>query len=249
MSRDNENVYIYGRNPIEEILGNEPDRVSKIFVRNSLHDDQIPHIMNKASAYKIPISHVPGAKLFELVGKANDQGIVALISPVEYQSLGEWLDKIDVNSYPAVLLLDGIEDPHNMGAILRSAAAADINGVLMPKHRQVSVSAAVYKSSAGAAGKVSIVRAGNLNQAILKLKDAGFWIAGVDQQAEQVLWDLAIDRPLAFVIGSEDAGIRPKTLAHCDFSFFIPMANHVESLNASVSAALVSYEWRRKRKL
>jgi 23S rRNA (guanosine2251-2'-O)-methyltransferase len=168
------------------------------------------------------------------------------MSPVEYKSLGEWLDKIDTSGYPAALLLDGIEDPRNVGAVLRSAAAADISGVLVPKHRQAHINAAVYKSSAGTAGNIPIVRAGNLNQTILKLKDAGFWIAGIDQHADQNFWDLEVDRPLAFVIGSESAGIHKKTLENCDFSFSIPMANQVESLNASVSAALVSYEWRRK---
>ncbi len=247
MSKDNENIYIYGRNPVEEILDDEPDRVSKIFVKKSLHDNQIPHIINNASGYRIPVSHVPGAKLFDLVGHVNDQGVVALISPVKFKLFGEWLDKVDTSVYPAVLLLDGINDPHNVGAILRSAVAAEISAVLIPKHRQAPVNAAVYKTSAGTAGKKPIVRVGNLNQSILKLKDAGFWIVGIDQHASQNLWELEVDRPLAFVIGSESKGIRQKTLEHCDYSFSIPMANQVESLNASVSAALVSYEWRRKK--
>jgi 23S rRNA (guanosine2251-2'-O)-methyltransferase len=200
-----------------------------------------------ASAHHIPVSHVPGANLHELVGKVNDQGITALMSAVEYQSFGEWLDQVDTSLYPAILLLDGITDPHNVGAILRSAAAAGLAAVLVPKHRQAPVNATVYKTSAGTAGRIPIVRAGNLNQSIIKLKDAGFWIAGLDMSADQPLWELKADRPLAFVIGSEGSGIRQKTLEHCDYSFAIPMQNRVESLNASVSAALVSYEWKRKK--
>lgn len=247
MSRDSDNIYIYGRNPIEEVLFDEPARVSKLFVRKTLKNDRISRILKQASEHKIPVSHVPGSKLHDLVGNVNDQGMVAETSVVGYQDFGHWLEQVETKNNPAVLLLDEIKDPHNFGAILRSAAAANIAAVLIPKHRQAPVNAAVYKTSAGTAGKIPIVRVGNLNQSILKLKETGFWIVGIDQSADQILWELEADRALAFVIGSESSGIRQKTLEHCDYSFSIPMANGVESLNASVSAALVSYEWERKK--
>lgn len=247
MSIDNENIYIYGRNPIREALQKEADRVEKIFVRNSLRNDNISFILDTASRHRIPVSHVPGAKLHELVGGVNDQGVVALMSAIQYQEFGDWIDSIDTAEYPAILLLDEIEDPRNVGAILRSAAAAGIDAVLVPKHRQAPMSATVFKTSAGTAGKIPIVRVGNLNQSIMKLKDAGFWIAGLAMDGEQKLWDLEVDRALAFIIGNEGSGIRQKTLEHCDYAFSIPMQNDVESLNASVSAALVCYEWNRKK--
>jgi 23S rRNA (guanosine2251-2'-O)-methyltransferase len=243
----NSNIYIYGRNPIEEALTNEADRIEKIFVRDSLHDHQISTIFDFASSHRIPISHVPGTKLYDLVGDVNDQGVVALMSAISYQDFGSWIDEVDTSTYPAVLLLDEIEDPGNLGAILRTAAAAGLSAVLVPKHRQAPVNATVYKTSAGTAGRIPIVRVGNLNQAILKLKDAGFWIGGLDMDGDQNLWDLEVDRPLAFVIGNEGSGIRQKTLEHCDYHFQIEMQNNVESLNASVSAALLCYEWKRKK--
>lgn len=247
MPEDSQNIYIYGRNPVKEVLQKEADKIEKIFVRNSLRDDNISSILDTASQHRIPVSHVPGAKLHELVGGVNDQGIVALMSAIQYHEFGEWIDGIDTSEYPAILLLDELEDPRNVGAILRSAAAAGINAVLVPKHRQAPISPTVFKTSAGTAGKIPIVRVGNLNQSIMKLKDAGFWIAGLAMEGDQKLWDLEVDRPLAFVIGNEGSGIRKKTLEHCDYSFTIPMQNDVESLNASVSAALVCYEWNRKR--
>jgi 23S rRNA (guanosine2251-2'-O)-methyltransferase len=246
MSQSDTNIYIYGRNPIEEALENEAERIEKIFVRDTLRDSQLPDIFQLASQYRIPISHVPGSKLYELVGKVNDQGVVALMSQVSYQDFGTWLDSVDTSTYPAVLLLDEIEDPGNLGAILRTAAAAGISAVLVPKHRQAPINATVHKTSAGTAGRIPIVRAGNLNQAILKLKDEGFWIGGLDMDGDQMLWDLEVDRPLAFVVGNEGSGISQKTLEHCDYTFRIPMENSVESLNASVSAALLCYEWNRK---
>jgi len=247
MSETDSNIYIYGRKPIEEALANEAPQIEKIFVRNSISDSQISDIFNLASQHRIPISHVPGSKLYELVGNVNDQGVVALRSEITYQNLGKWLDSVDTSTYPAVLVLDEIEDPGNLGAILRTAAASGMSAVLVPKHRQAPVNATVYKTSAGTAGRIPIIRVGNLNQAIMKLKDEGFWIGALDMNGDQKLWALEVDRPLAFVIGSEGKGISQKTLEHCDYKFKIPMDNEVESLNASVSAALICYEWRRKK--
>jgi 23S rRNA (guanosine2251-2'-O)-methyltransferase len=246
MSND---IYIYGRNAVSEALENQPERIDKIFVRNSIADHYISDIINNSSSQRIPVSHVPGKKLLELVGRVNDQGVAALMSTIEYQHFEKWLEGINTADYPAILLLDEIEDPHNVGAVLRSAAAAGLAAVITPKHRQAPINAVVYKTSAGAAGKIPVIRAGNLNQAILKLKEAGFWIVGLDVKAKQSIWELEVDRPLAFVIGNEGRGIRQKTLEHCDYTFAIPMANNVESLNTSVSTALVCYEWKRKKKM
>lgn len=247
MSSSDSDIYIYGRNPILETLKDEPERIEKIYVRNSLRDSEISDIFDLSSSNRIPINHVPGNKLYDLVGNVNDQGVVALMSAVKYREFGEWIQTIDTENYPGILLLDELEDPHNVGAILRTAAAAGLDAVLVPKHRQSPINATVYKTSAGTAGKIPIVRVGNLNQCIQELKDAGFWIAGLDMHGDHPLWDLNVDRPLAFIIGSEGSGIRQKTLEHCDYTFNIPMTNKVESLNASVSAALVCYEWRRKK--
>lgn len=247
MSDTNSDIYIYGRNSVREALTHDTDRVEKIFVRNSVRDSDISKIFSAASQHNIPISHVPGTKLYELVGKVNDQGVVAQMSTVSYLDMGEWLDSVDTSEYPAVLLLDEIEDPGNFGAILRTAAAAGMSAVLVPKHRQAPVNATVHKTSAGTAGRIPIVRAGNLNQAIMKLKDEGFWFGALDMDGDEQLWELEVDRPLAFVVGSEGSGISQKTLEHCDYHFSIPMENRVESLNVSVSAALLCYEWKRKK--
>lgn len=246
MNKENGNTYIYGRNTIEETLKTNADRVEKIFVRKNISGPLLSTILNLASQNRVPVSHVPGKKLFDLVGSVNDQGVVALMSAINYHDFDVWLDKVDTKTYPAILLLNEIEDPHNLGAILRTAAAAGMEAVIVPKHRQAPVSPTVYKTSAGTAGRIPIVRVGNLNQAILKLKDNGFWIAGFEASGDKKLWDLQADRALALIIGSEGSGIRQKTLEHCDYTFRIPMVNQVESLNASVSAGLICYEWKRK---
>lgn len=239
--------YIYGRRPVEEQLVSSPEKVDKIYIKRNHKVSGLSSVLALASQHRIPVTEVPGKKIFDLVGRVNDQGIVASVSPIGYEEFEEWLVSLTPNTDTAVLLLDEIEDPHNFGAILRTAAAAGISAVVVPKHRQAPVNAAVFKTSAGTAGRIPIVRAVNLNQAILKLKDRGFWIAGLDQDADTVLWEQTFDVPMAFVIGNEGRGMRQKTGEHCDFLLSLPMTNSVESLNASVSAALVCYEWRRQK--
>lgn len=230
-----------------ELLDSDPDRVDKIFIRDNLNSQSVRTIINRASDHRIPTASVPAAKLTELVGNVNHQGVVAGISEINYHEFEEWLSGIDPTPDMAVLCLDEIEDPHNLGAILRTAAAAGIHAVIVPKHRQAPVNATVMKTSAGTAGRIPIVRAVNLNQAILSLKEHKFWIAGLDQTADTAIWDQAFDVPMAFVIGNEGRGMRKKTGEHCDFLLSLPMQNDVESLNASVSAALICYEWKRQK--
>ncbi|HKJ34245.1 MAG TPA: 23S rRNA (guanosine(2251)-2'-O)-methyltransferase RlmB [Balneolales bacterium] len=239
-------LYIFGRHPVEEALLRNPAKINKIFIREYINAQSIKNIQRLSSENRIPVVHVPGRKLYELVGKVNDQGVVAQMSPVAYYDLDEWLiEKCNIDEQPTLLLLDEIEDPHNLGAILRTVAASGIDAVILPKHRQAPVNATVFKTSAGTAGLVPIIRVTNLNQTILQLKGVGFWIVGMDQNAPKSYWEQDYDMALAVVIGSEGKGIRKKTLEHCDFLINIPMANEVESLNASVSAALVCYEIKR----
>lgn len=244
---ENSNQYIYGKNTVEEQLKTAPERIDKIFLKRHLKGSAVSSIISYASNNRIPVVEVPGTKLFDLVGKVNDQGVVASVSMAIYIEFEEWLESFTPTNSTAVLLLDEIEDPHNFGAILRTAAAAGIDAIIVPKHRQAPVNATVFKTSAGTAGRIPIVRAVNLNQAILSLKEHKFWIAGLDQNADTLLWEQTFDVPMAFVIGNEGRGMRKKTGEHCDFLLSIPMKNSVESLNASVSAALVCYEWRRQK--
>ena len=244
---DESNEFIYGRNPVEELLQNRADEVEKIYLNRKLNKQSFSTILTLASNNRVPVVEVPGSKLYELVGRVNDQGIVAAVSQIQYEEFEDWLERIEPDQNTGILLLDEIEDPHNFGAILRTAAASGLDAVIVPKHRQAPVSAAAYKTSAGTAGRIPIVRAVNLNQAILKLKDNKFWIAGLDMDGDSLLWEQTFDVPMAFVIGNEGRGMRQKTGEHCDFLLSIPMFNGVESLNASVSAALVCYEWRRQK--
>lgn len=232
---------IYGRHPVEEALKQNPEKVEKIYIRDTAGGG-FKQILDMASANRIPVQRVPGKKLNDLVGPVNDQGVVAQLSAVEYLELDEWLETIDVKTNPVVLIMDEIEDVANFGAILRTAAASGMDAVVVPKHRQAPVNATVYKTSAGTAGMVPIIRVVNINQSIGLLKDTGFWVVGLDQDAKTTLWKQDFNMPLVVIVGSEGKGIRQHTLKLCDFTVSVPMKNNVESLNASVSAALICYE-------
>jgi 23S rRNA (guanosine2251-2'-O)-methyltransferase len=230
---------IFGKNPVIELLTKSPERVSKIYVRNTLSGSLRQNINSICSANKIPVSVVPGKKLYDLVGGVNDQGVVAECSPVSYTDYFEWIETVDLNAQPLVFILDELEDPHNLGAILRSAAAFNIAGVIVPKHKQAPISAAVIKTSAGTAGRVPIIRVTNTNQTIDDLKEKHFWIAGLESDAEKSVWEEDFKTPVAVILGSEGSGLRPSTKAHCDYLLSVPMGPKAESLNVSVTAGIV----------
>ncbi len=241
------NFYVYGRKPVEEALDNRAKKIDKIFVKNSISPNSYKALSETATQNNIPVSIVPDKKLLNLVGRVNHQGFVALLSQIEYIGFFEWFETLDLRANPAVLLLDGIEDPHNLGAILRTAAAAGISAVIVPTQNQAPVNATVFKTSAGTAGRIPIIRVHDSSQGLKDLRMAGFSIVGLDAAADKDLWDTDFEGPTAFLIGNEGKGISKNLIKNCDELIKFPMEHDVESLNASVSAALISYEWKRRR--
>ncbi|MBO6525315.1 MAG: 23S rRNA (guanosine(2251)-2'-O)-methyltransferase RlmB [Balneolaceae bacterium] len=241
-----ENFFIYGRKPVEEALSARSKQIDKIFVKNSISSNSYKKIYETAFTNHIPLVTVPEAKILSLVGRVNHQGFVALMSNITYSSFFDWIETQDLTKRVAVLLLDGIEDPHNLGAILRTAAAAGVNAVMVPTQNQAPVNATVFKTSAGTAGRIPIIRVHDTSQGFKDLKLAGFSIVGLDGLAENEIWEAEFENPIAFLIGNEGKGISKGLLKKCDQLIKFPMEHNVESLNASVSAALVSYEWKRR---
>ena len=244
-----ENFFIYGKKPIEEALANRAKEVDKIFVKNSISPNSYKYLSETAFNNQIPVVSVPDKKLLSLVGRVNHQGFVALQSKIEYTNFFDWVETVDLSQSPCVLLLDGIEDPHNLGAILRTAAAAGISAVIVPTQNQSPVNATVFKTSAGTAGRIPIIRVHDTMQGFKDLKLAGFSVIGLDASATETIWEAEFEKPVAFLIGNEGRGISKAMIKSCDSLIKFPMEHEVESLNASVSAALVSYEWKRRRQL
>ncbi len=240
-----EKIYLYGKHALREALLARPVAVQKVFLDSNASADK--EIMSLLADNKItPSSMKDGA---DRVGSdAVHQGVIALINPEKlYSTLEQALTIFDTQENPCFVLLDELQDPHNVGAIIRSAAAFGASAIILPEHNQSPITGTVIKTSAGMAFRIPIVKIGNVNQTIRKLKDDHrFWTYGLVMEGDTVLKHAEFDTPTLFVVGNESVGIREKTLELCDVKLTIPMNPGCESLNASVAASVVLYEWSRK---
>ena len=237
---ENEEI-IAGRNAVLEAL-NAGREINKILFQEGIEKGRLKNIFNKANAEKIICQEVPKRKLDSLT-KDRHQGVVAYVAPYKYHDFDEFLTNLDITKKTTLLILDHIEDPHNLGAIIRTAEASGVSGVIIPKRRSAVVSATVVKASAGAIEYMPIMRVGNLVNVIKKLKDHTFWIAGTTlSEKSENYTKIAKDVPLAIVIGNEGSGMSDVVEAECDFLYHMPMLGKTQSLNASVSAGIIMYE-------
>jgi 23S rRNA (guanosine2251-2'-O)-methyltransferase len=242
-----ETIVVPGRNPVLEVIrAGWP--VREVLTSVARADERIQRVIEACSARGIPVRSATADELSRLAGKAHHQGIVALCGPVSYADLEEGFRRAErAGEPPFFALLDSIEDPRNLGAILRCADAAGVHGVVIPKHRATGLTPAVAKASAGAFAHVPVIRVTNLVRAAVELRERGLWLVAAAPEGGQELWRSRLTGPVAVVIGGEDKGIRRLLLETCDFSVRIPMFGRVPSLNASVAAALLFYEVRRQR--
>ena len=259
--------FIYGKHPVLEFLAHSPKRAEKLYLRQGMPAQVFQEARKICKSHSVPIQFVPEPKLTSVAGrKANHQGFVLKIATVPYLSLEEGLALVAQTQqtshgeqatgdakptpYPAILILEEIEDPHNLGAMIRTATAVGVSAIIVSSSRQAPLSGAVMKASAGTLGMVPIIRVDEFSDALESLKDRGFHLTGLAMKGSHRLWDLELNEgPMAFVIGNEGAGLRKKTAEQCDFLVHIPMDARVESLNASVSASVICYEWSRQSRL
>jgi len=246
-SSDDRSRYVAGRNPVRELLEQDPERVEKLLLLSS-GGGSLGEIRRLAVDAGVFVQAVPQGKLNSMVPGVNHQGAVAVVAPIRYLDPDEMLSRIaptrdDVMTRkPIVLLLDHIQDPHNLGAIVRSGVAAGASGIVIPERGAAPVTAASVKTSAGTITHMPIARAGNLKQVITGMKERGYWIAGAEGAGKTSMWDMDWDTPLGLVIGSEEKGMAPSVRALCDFEVSIPMRGPAESLNASVAAAILLFQ-------
>lgn len=240
---------VEGRNSVLELLESEKD-INKIFVSRGEKQGSINKIIGRAKGKGIVLVEVDKNKLDEMSQTGNHQGVIAIVPPFEYCEVEDILaDANSKNEKPFILILDGIEDPHNLGAIIRTAETAGVHGVIIPKRRAASVNSTVNKVSAGAVEHMKIARVNNINDTIQFLKDSGLWIIGTDGKAENYYYEQDLTGPIALVIGSEGFGMNRLVSENCDILVKIPMNGKITSLNASVSAGIVTYEIVKQRNL
>ena len=238
---------IAGRNSVGEALKSGRP-LNKLLIAKGERQGSLRELAGMAKDKGILVQEVEPQRLAQLAPGQRHQGVVAMASPVEYAEVEDILAAAEAKGEaPLIVVLDELEDPHNLGAVLRSVDAAGAHGVIIPKRRSCPLSTTVAKTSAGAVEYVPVARVSNLAQTLDKLKKAGIWVAGCDMDGTENYFEASLKGPLALVIGGEGRGLGRLVKEHCDFLVRIPMQGHVNSLNASVACSLVLYEAVRQR--
>ena len=238
---------LVGRNAVTEALKSGRG-INKLWIASGDREGSVAEIAALAKERGIVVQYVERAKIEALAGGHRHQGVLAYVAPVPYAELEDILKAAEAKGEaPFLVLLDELEDPHNLGALLRTADATGVHGILIPKRRSVSLNATVAKTSAGAVEYVPVARIGNIAQTLKKLKEKGFWVAGADMDGEKAYYEADLTGPLVLVVGSEGKGMSRLTKEACDFIVCMPMVGRINSLNASVAGSILMYESMRQR--
>ena len=242
MEKEEYNDQVEGRNAVLELLESGRD-INKILVANGEKHGSIHKILAIAKERKIIVTEIEKNKLNQIAQTPNNQGVIDIVPPYDYCEVEDILDEAKrKNEKPFILILDGIEDPHNLGSIIRTAETAGVHGIIIPKRRAASVNSTVSKVSAGAVEYMKIARVNNINETIRYLKEQDVWICGTDMDTDTIYTKQDYKMPIAIVIGSEGFGMSRLVKENCDFLVKIPMKGRITSLNASVSAGIIMYE-------
>lgn len=238
-----ESTYIYGKHAVKEALLVRPDVVRSLHLAKDTKDDSLTKL---TAGKKFPVYILDTKKLPKGVAQdAVHQGIIAEIDSVKLLiDYDAYMKTCEVTADTAFVLLGEVQDPQNVGAIIRSAVAFGARAILIPEHRQAQVNGTVIKASVGMAFRIPLVTIGNVNTTIKDLKERGFWVYGLTGEAETDVSGEGFEKPSVIIVGNEGSGIREKTLEHCDITLRIPISSNTESLNASVAAGVVLYAWR-----
>jgi 23S rRNA (guanosine2251-2'-O)-methyltransferase len=237
---------IYGRKPVLEAI-NSGEELEVVYVVFGQHGDAINKIFTAAKKKGIKISQLSPQKFNPIAGEINTQGVVAFKSSQKFYELGQLIDESKQSQYPLLLLLDSIQDPHNLGAILRTAECGGVDGVIITTNQSAPITDTVGKISAGAVSHLKICRVNNLVRAIEELKKNGFWIFGTSLTNSKNYTELDYKMPVALVMGNEEKGIRKLVADNCDFLAKIPMHGKIDSLNVSVATGVLLFEINRQR--
>ena len=239
--------YIYGINSVAETLKARGRAVEWVGMAKERHDLRLQRLIEDCRRLSVPVRFLQRTELDRMAGNAAHQGVVAVTSAKQYSDLADVI-AAKRGDYSLVVVLDGVEDPHNLGAILRTADAAGANGIVIPERRAAAVTGAVTKASAGASEHLPIAKVTNISRSIEELKEDNIWTVGLDERATQTYDALDYKMDCALVLGGEGKGLHDLVKRKCDFLVSIPMLGNVPSLNVSVAAAVVLYEIVRQRR-
>ncbi len=238
---------IYGIHAVAEALKSRGRAFEYVAISRERHDAKLQHIIDDCRSSRVPVRFVERPELDRLANRATHQGVVAVTAAKQYGDLEDLLAH-HRGQHAFLIVLDGVEDPHNLGAIIRTADAAGADGIIIPERRAVSVTGTVAKASAGASEHLPIAKVTNVSRAIEELKKENIWTVGLDERGTQSYDQLDYKMDCALVLGAEGKGLHEQVRKHCDFVVSIPMLGQVPSLNVSVAAGVVMYEVARQRR-
>ena len=238
-----ENSYIYGKNAIIEALEAGNREFNRILIsNNSRSDEKLEKIKDLAKSKSIVFQFVGKEKLNQITQEARHQGVIAQIAPIKYWDLDDFIEK-NSDSLTSVVILDGVEDSHNLGAIIRSCVCAGVKGIILPSRRGVLVNSTVEKTSAGAVNHISIIKVNSIVNAVQRLKEKNYWVIAADHHSNDNYYDIDYtDMNFALIMGAEHAGISKSLLKLADFKVKIPMLTNFNSLNVSNATAIILFE-------
>jgi len=239
--------WLYGIHAIESIILREPERLIELFVLKGRDDKSIHDIVSQARSFGTSVQFCQRKTLDDKVDGGQHQGVVAKVKPAKQYNENDLALIVESSKLPFLLILDGVTDPHNLGACLRTADAAGVDAVVVPKDKSAALTPVVRKVACGAADVIPLVQVTNLARTLRDLQDAGVWIVGTSGEAENNIYDCKFNGPMALVMGAEGKGMRRLTREHCDELIKLPMAGSVSSLNVSVATGVCLYEMVRQR--
>ena len=240
--------FIFGLHSVQALLQKHPERIERLCVAQERHDQKMEALITHAKQQKISVSHMSRQELDSMTDEANHQGVVAFCTKPQLHNENDLKALLENLTEPAFLLiLDGVQDPHNLGACFRSADAAGVHAIIAPKDKSVGLTATVSKVASGAAENVPFIQVTNLARTLEMLKESGIWIYGAAGEAGQTLYQTDLSGPIALVLGAEGTGLRRLTREHCDVLVKIPMFGLVSSLNVSVATGIFLFEAVRQR--
>ena len=241
--------WLYGIHAMEAVISREPERLIELFVLKGRDDERLTNIINQARRFGVSIQFCNRKVLDDKVKGEQHQGVVARAKPGKQYDESDLAEIVSEQDAPFILVLDGVTDPHNLGACLRTADASGVHALVVPKDKSAKLTATARKVACGAAEVVPLVQVTNLARTLKELQQAGVWVIGTAGEAEQLIYDCKMSGPVALVMGAEGKGMRRLTREHCDELVKLPMAGSVSSLNVSVATGVCLYEIVRQRRI
>ncbi len=240
---------IFGIHAVNQVLEMSPDRILNVWIQEAINSESIHAISELVKKLGLSIQTVPRATLSKMTRNQNHQGVIIEVKPEKKKTEHDLDDVLEQNkdSKPLYLILDSVQDPHNLGACIRTADAAGVTAIIIPKDRSASINETVRKVASGAVENVTVISVVNLVRAIKKIKDAGVWVVGTAGDADQSIYDLDLKIPTAIIMGGEGKGMRASVQKECDYVASLPILGQIESLNVSVATGVVLYETIRQR--